>query len=73
MKNPEKSTKKKETLGIKMKNAFAELRNVSWPSFGKTVKQTGVVIGFVLISALLLFGLDRLLAWLFGLLVSVGG
>ena len=55
-------------LGKKIKELFSELKKVSWPSFGKVVKQTGVVIAVVIIFAVIVFGIDRLLAFLFGLL-----
>ncbi|MBP5651361.1 MAG: preprotein translocase subunit SecE, partial [Clostridia bacterium] len=44
------------------------LKKVSWPSFGKTVKQTGVVIAVVVICTLVLFGIDRLLSLLYKVL-----
>ena len=34
---------------IKIKEVFSELKKVTWPSFGKVVKQTGVVIAVVLV------------------------
>lgn len=58
---------KKGGLGKKIKESFSEIKKVSWPTFGKTVKQTGMVIGVVAICTLLLFGVDRLLGWLFTL------
>lgn len=69
MKTPEKSTEKTK-LSTRVKNTTNELKRVSWPTFAKAVKQTGVVIGVVLVTALFLFGLDRLLSLLFKLLVS---
>ncbi|MCI8343589.1 MAG: preprotein translocase subunit SecE [Clostridia bacterium] len=36
-------------FGRKIKETFSELKRVSWPSFGKTLKSTGVVLGIVLI------------------------
>jgi len=70
--NTKKSNKKakdakKGGLGKKMKESLSEIKKVSWPTFGKTVKQTGMVIGVVAICTLLLFGVDRLLGWLFTL------
>ena len=58
---------KKAGLGQKMKESLSEIKKVSWPTFGKTVKQTGMVIGVVAVCTLLLFGVDRLLGWLFTL------
>lgn len=59
-KKPVKAQKAKKTdknkkpnifvrFGRKIKETFSELKRVSWPSFGKTVKSTGVVLGIVLI------------------------
>ena len=71
----EKATKKlkkqkvrRDGLGKKLKESASELKKVSWPSFGKTVKQTGVVIAVVVICTLVLFGIDRLLSLLYKVL-----
>ena len=50
------------------KETVSELKKVSWPSFGKTLKQTGMVISVVLIFMLLIIGIDQLLIWLLSLL-----
>ena len=69
--NNKKSNKKnkdgKVSFGRKVKDSFSEIKRVSWPTLGKTVKQTGMVIGVVAVCTLLLFGVDRLLGWLFTL------
>lgn len=44
--------------------AVAELERVSWPAPKDTVKATGVVLVMVLISGVILGGLDSLWAWL---------
>lgn len=49
------------------KETMSELKKVSWPSFGKTMKQTGMVISVVLIFVLLIIGIDQLLIWLLSL------
>ncbi|MBP5307521.1 MAG: preprotein translocase subunit SecE [Clostridia bacterium] len=36
-------------IWIKIKEVFSELKKVTWPTFGKVVKQTGVVIAVVLV------------------------
>ena len=59
---------KRDGLGKKMKESASELKKVTWPSFGKTVKQTGVVIAVVVICTLVLFGIDRLLSLLYKVL-----
>ena len=55
-------------LGAKIKDIFAELKKVSWPSFGKVVKQTGVVIVVVLIFLVVLTAFDYGLAALLDLI-----
>lgn len=60
-------------MGRKIKEVFSEIKKVSWPSFGKVVKQTGIVLGvvaiFMVVITLIDFGLGQLLA----LLTSIGG
>ncbi|MBQ8749203.1 MAG: preprotein translocase subunit SecE [Clostridia bacterium] len=60
----------KRTLGQKAKATISELKKVTWPSFGNTVKQTGVVIAFVLLFIVILLGLNSLFGWLFNLIVG---
>jgi len=55
-------------LGKKIKESVSEIKKVNWPTFGKVCKQTGMVITVVVICTLILFGMDRLLSWLFTLL-----
>ena len=57
--NPEK-----RTLAQKTKATVSELKKVTWPTFGQTVKQTGVVIGFVLIFIVVLLGVNSLFGWI---------
>ena len=52
-------------MGAKIKDVFSELKKVSWPTFGKVVKQTGIVLGVVVIFLVVItafdFGLTKLL------------
>ena len=52
-------------MGRKLKETFGELKRVSWPSFGKALKATGVVLVIVLIFTVIVtgvnFGLNELL------------
>lgn len=67
----EKSKKnkgEKRGLGKRVKETASELKKVSWPSFGKVVKSTVVVIVVVLFFTVALFGIDYLLKLLFNLL-----
>lgn len=67
-----KSSKKKEKgpnkLVVKTKETISELKKVSWPSFKTVCKNTGIVISVVLICTVVLFGVDRLLSFLYTLI-----
>lgn len=54
----------------RVKETVGELKKVAWPSFGKTMKQTGMVISVVLVFTLVVLGIDSLLSLLFGLLIK---
>ncbi|MBE7086730.1 MAG: preprotein translocase subunit SecE [Clostridiales bacterium] len=45
-------------LGGKIKDIFSELKKVSWPSFAKVVKQTGIVLVVVLIFLIVITAFD---------------
>lgn len=47
-----------------VKGSRTEIRKVVWPTRQETVQTTMVVVGFVLLVALLLWGLDSFLGWL---------
>jgi preprotein translocase SecE subunit len=51
----------------------SELKKVHWPSFKQTARATGVVFGVVVIFALITLGIDRLLGWLYELLIKMQG
>ena len=75
-----KEEKKKETakknnkpnffkrIGAKVKDVFSELKKVSWPTFAKVVKETGVVLVVVLVFVVIIaafdLGLDQLLLFI---------
>lgn len=59
-------------LGRKIKETFSELKRVTWPSFGKAVKSTGVVIVIVLIFMVLVTGVNFGFSKLLELLTSLG-
>ena len=60
-------------LGKKLKETFSELKRVSWPTFGKALKATGVVIGIVLIFLVLVTGVNYGFSKLLELMTSAGG
>ena len=58
-------------MGRKCKEVFSELKKVTWPSFGKVVKSTvvviAVVLSFLVVFTAVNFGLNELL----GLITSL--
>lgn len=59
-------------VGRKIKEVFSELKKVTWPSFGKVIKTTGVVLLMVLIFITLYTAVNWGLAALLELLTTVG-
>ena len=57
----------------KVKEVFSEIKKVSWPGFGKVVKQTSVVIGVSLLFMIIITLMDLGLGWLLRLLTGIGG
>jgi preprotein translocase subunit SecE len=47
-----------------VKGSRTEIRKVVWPTRQETVQTTMIVVAFVLLVALLLWGLDSVLGWL---------
>ena len=72
-KQDKKKNKKESNGGIvkKTKETVSELKKVTWPTFGEVVKKTGIVIAFVIIFGLFLFGVNTLLGWLANLLITL--
>lgn len=46
------------------KDARVEIRKVVWPTRQEAMQTTMIVVAFVLLTALILWGLDSLLGWL---------
>ncbi len=69
-KKPAKKEKKQNALVKGTKGTISELKKVTWPTFGKVVKTTSIVIGVVVLCTLVLFALDRGLSFLYDLLVK---
>jgi len=68
-KDKKKNKVKKPNKIVKsLKETGNELKKVSWPGFKQVVKQTGIVLAFVLIFGFVLFGFERLCSWLTGFL-----
>ena len=59
-------------MGRKIKEVFSELKKVTWPSFGKVVKATGVVIAVVVACLMVFTAINYGLNTLLGLLTDIG-
>ncbi|MBQ7307388.1 MAG: preprotein translocase subunit SecE [Clostridia bacterium] len=63
-----KDPNKKGKLGRKASETIAEIKKVTWPSFGSILSKTGMVLAFCAGSLVLLLLIDLLLKFLLGLL-----
>lgn len=52
------------------KEARVEIRKVVWPTRQESTQTTLIVVVFVLVAALILWGLDALLGWLASLIIG---
>lgn len=68
-KKKEKKPKERK-LARKAREMSSELKKVTWPGFAEVCKKTGIVLVVVLFFAVVLFGLDTLFGYLFGLLTA---
>lgn len=50
-----------------------EMRKVTWPDWPQLKSSTGVIVVFVLIVAVVIFGIDIVLTWALNLIRSVFG
>jgi preprotein translocase subunit SecE len=55
-----------------VREARVEIRKVVWPTRQETTQTTLIVVVFVLVAALILWGLDTLLGWLASQILSQG-
>ena len=53
-----------------VKGSRTEIRKVVWPTRQETVQTTMIVVAFVIVVALLLWGLDSFLGWLVSLAIG---
>jgi len=60
-------------IGRKIKEVFSELRKVTWPTVGKTVAQTGVVLVVVLFFLVIITGVSFGLSVLYNLIFPAAG
>ena len=78
---PEKSKKQQDKnkkpnifvrMGRKLKETFGELKRVTWPSFGKALKATGLVLGIVLAFMVVVTGVNYGFSELLKFLTDLG-
>lgn len=67
-KKDKKKEKKPNKMVKSLKDTGSELKKVTWPKFKDVVKQTGIVLAFTIVLAIVLFGIDQLCSLLTGLL-----
>ena len=60
-------------MGRKLKETFGELKRVTWPTFGKALKGTGIVLGIVLAFIVVVTGVNYGFSELLKFLTSLGG
>lgn len=59
-------------MGRKLKEVFSELKKVTWPTFGKVMKATGVVIVVVVVFLVVFGAINFGLGELLRLITSLG-
>ena len=64
------NTAKGNALWVIVKEAQTEVRKVVWPTRQETNQMTLIVIVLVLLTALILWGLDSLLGWIASLIIG---
>ena len=59
-------------MGRKIKETFSELKRVTWPTFGKALKATGVVLVIVLVFTVVVTGINYGLSALLDVMTGTG-
>ena len=59
----EKSKGEKGAKRSRIKETFAELKKVTWPTFGQTMKETGAVFVVTIFFLIILLAMDQLLSF----------
>ena len=70
-KEKEKKSNMFVRFGRKMKETFSELKRVTWPTFGKVVKSTCVVLVVVLIFTVVVTAINQGLQALLNLVTGI--
>ena len=63
--------KEKKGIGKRLKETFSELKRVTWPTFGKVVKATCVVLVVVLVFTVVVTGINQGLQALLNLVTGI--
>lgn len=69
------ATKKKGVFGrisSFFRSCIGEIKKITWPTFGNTTKNFGIVVLVIIIAGLLIYGLDRGLYALLHLVMNTG-
>jgi len=69
-KDRQEQKKNKRGIRVALRETMSELKKVRWPTISRTIKQTGVVLGVVVIFSIVLFGIDLGLGALYELLTG---
>ncbi|MFA5496109.1 MAG: preprotein translocase subunit SecE [Porticoccaceae bacterium] len=64
------STQKGAAIWTLLKGAQTEARRVVWPTRQERNQTTLVVVGFILVMALILWGLDSLFGWITSMIIG---
>lgn len=59
-------------MGRKLKETFSELKRVTWPTFPKVLRSTGVVLVVVAVFLVIVTGINYGLQELLNLITSIG-
>jgi len=63
-------TDKGRRFSVLVTEARAEIRKVVWPTRQELMQTTMIVVVFVLITALILWGIDSLIGWIVSLVIG---
>ena len=74
-KNAAPAKEKKKNIFVRIKNyfkdLFSEIKKITWPTPKQILKSSIIVLVVVIVCALLLGGLNWLLAWLYGEFINL--
>ena len=62
--------KEKKGLGDALRGYKSELKKIVWPSWKTILKNTSVVVTFIIVLGLFIYGVDFLFSFLFKLIVG---